>query len=296
MIANDPDADRLAVAVPGEPGAAAATAATAADWRVLTGDELGALLGDELIARYAGVSRAVGDTTPVVASSIVSSSLLGKIAAAAGVVFIETLTGFKWIARAADGVPGGRLLFGYEEALGYTVSPAVRDKDGLSAALLVAELVAEAREQGRALTQRLDRLEERFGVHATAQWSLRLEGAGAHQELVAIVDRWRRNPPTRLGGLEVVEVIDLEQPRAGLPATAGVLLRLGSPSDHADAEDPLGPTARVVVRPSGTEPKLKAYLEVVTPPPGASGLEAARHAAGEKMETLRADVAASLSP
>jgi phosphomannomutase len=323
VIANDPDADRLAVAVPVAAGDGAGQLAGTKDparggsagrdaagpstvgggWRVLSGDEVGALLGDHLIRRRAARVGRDG-AVPVVATSIVSSSLLAKIAAAAGVTFAETLTGFKWIARAADKVPGGRLLFGYEEALGYAVCPAVRDKDGLSAALLVAELCAATRAAGRSLAELLDDLHERFGVHLTSQWSLRLSGPDAHERLVAVVERWRHRPPERLGGLEVREVVDLERPRPDLPPTTGVLLRLVAADGGDGVRAPM--SARVVVRPSGTEPKLKAYLEVVTAPaarapaPGgegaSAGLAAARTAAAVVMVSLRDDVAAALGP
>ncbi|HTX01019.1 MAG TPA: hypothetical protein VMD59_19710, partial [Acidimicrobiales bacterium] len=331
VIANDPDADRLAVAVPGHGGG----------WRALTGDEVGALLGSDLIARKVPAAAGDGDAdgdVPVVACSIVSSTLLGKIAASAGVHFVETLTGFKWIARAADDIAGGRLLFGYEEALGYAVSPAVRDKDGLSAALLVAELAARARETGETLVGALDELEARFGVHLTSQWSLRLSGPGAQHRLAAIVDRWRRQPPARLGGLAVTRVVDLGAGDAGLPATDGVLLELAElrsaghaapndrrtgrtgPRDPRESDAVLGDpstseaasgqprtgvaipgcgsaggggaTGRVVVRPSGTEPKLKAYLEIVLPPGG----DGAQDRAAALLHALRSDVATGLDP
>jgi phosphomannomutase len=291
VLANDPDADRLAVAVPGAGG----------DWRVLSGDELGWLLGDELIARHAATASAVGGGIPVVACSIVSSTLLSEVAAAAGTCFAETLTGFKWIARAADPVPAGRLLFGYEEALGYAVTPAVRDKDGLTAALLVAELAAAAREEGRPLTARLDALALRFGVHLTSQWSLRLEGGGAHERLLGLVDRWRNAAPQHLGDFTVVEVDDLERGLHGLPPTPGVSLRLTCEEGSGEAGDSRTISARVVVRPSGTEPKLKCYLEVVVPRPQAvaagddgSRLEEDRSLASREMASLRAAVASDL--
>jgi phosphomannomutase len=296
VIANDPDADRLAVAVPGRP-----PPASGAGWRVLSGDELGALLGSALVDRRSGH---VGPAVPVVASSIVSSSLLARIAAGAGVRYVETLTGFKWIARAADSVPSGTLLFGYEEALGYAVSTSVRDKDGLSAALLLAELAARARAAGRPLLAALDDLDRRFGVHLTSQWSLRLSGPAAHERLLAAVEGWRARPPAVLGGLGVVELVDLEHGATGLPPTAGMMLRLAAaePAGAAggDPPAPRGVSGRVVVRPSGTEPKLKAYLEVVLPRPSAARPDAAleddRRLAGLVMQRLRAEVAASLAP
>ena len=250
VIANDPDADRLAVAVPGGDG-----------WRVLTGDELGILLGDHRIATTSGPDR-------VVATTIVSSSMLGKLARATGVGYRETLTGFKWVARAAP-----HLVLGYEEALGYAVTDAVADKDGITAALVVAEMAARVRAEGRSLLDRLDDLAALLGVHLTRQWTQR----GDPGELVRVVDAWRRDPPTRLAGLAVTQFVDLAHGAGGLPATDAVLVRLGD-------------AGRVVLRPSGTEPKLKVYLEVATAPPGADGLEAARREAAERLSELLADV------
>ncbi|MGA2527670.1 MAG: phospho-sugar mutase [Acidimicrobiales bacterium] len=237
ILANDPDADRLAVAVP-DPATGA--------WRRLTGDELGALLADHLLSATHGDDR-------LVATTIVSSSMLSKMAAMAGVAYVETLTGFKWIARAPLRRPGARLVFGYEEALGYEVADAVADKDGLSAALVAAEIAATAKARGHSICELLDDLASRFGVHATAQWSLRLSGPGAQEEMAGIVARWRSDPPPSLGGLDVTEVVDLAAGTAELPPTDALVLRLAG-------------GARVVLRPSGTEPKLKAYLEVAGDP------------------------------
>lgn len=262
VIANDPDADRLAVAVPDRTGA----------WRPLSGDELGILLADRCIAAGRGPGRLVSTT-------IVSSSMLGKLAGEAGVAYEETLTGFKWIARAASRRPGHRLVFGYEEALGYAVTDAVADKDGVTAALLVAEMAARARAEGRSLLDRLDELAARLGVHLTAQWSRRAEGPGGMEALSGVVDAWRRHPPGELGGMAVTEAVDLAPGALGLPPTDAVVVRLGR-------------QGRVVLRPSGTEPKLKAYLEVVTAPPGAGGLVPARREASARLAALRADVAA----
>ncbi len=290
VLANDPDADRLAVAVPAGDGTAR--------WRVLSGDELGAILGDHLLARAGATARTAGDGTPapVVATSIVSSTLLAKLAEASGARFVETLTGFKWIARAADGMPGARLLFGYEEALGYAVSDAVRDKDGISAGLLAAELAAAGLAAGRPLTARLDELEQRFGVHLTSQWSLRLDGEAAAAQLAATLGRWQSTPPRALAGMPVAEAIDLERGLGALPPAPGVLLRFGGWVAHGNGDRAL--RARVIVRPSGTEPKLKVYLEVVVPPGAVAGagLAAARAAASRQMSRLRVAVAEALTP
>ena len=266
VLANDPDADRLAVAVPLPDGS----------WRVLSGNDVGAILGEHLLAHSHGSDR-------LVATTIVSSTLLAGLAREAGVAYRETLTGFKWIARAAATVPGSRLLFGYEEALGYAVTDAVADKDGMTAALVVAELAARAKAEGGSLLDRLDAIEARLGVHATAQWSLRLEGNGAASAMAAVVRRWRSDPPTSLAGLAVTAVVDLARGTGPLPATDAVVVELGT-------------TARVVLRPSGTEPKLKAYLEVRSPPTGYAALAAERARANELLAAVRADVAALCSP
>ncbi|KUG61081.1 phosphomannomutase [Kocuria rosea subsp. polaris] len=260
VLANDPDADRVAVAVPvpGDPGQ---------DWRMLRGDEVGVLLGQAAAARCADRAGAV------LANSIVSSRLLGRIAAAAGIEHRETLTGFKWIAR----VPG--LVYGYEEALGYCVAPdVVRDKDGISAAVAVAVLADELREQGRTLLDVLDDLALAHGVHATDQLSIRVADLARIPAMTAAL---RDAPPAALGGSDVVEVVDLASPGTGLPPTEGLRLLT------ADG-------ARVVVRPSGTEPKLKCYLEVVSPVVGRSGLPAARAEAQERLGRIRGELEAAL--
>ncbi|MFI0940636.1 phospho-sugar mutase [Streptomyces sp. NPDC021020] len=236
VIANDPDADRCAVAVP-DPDADAG-------WRMLRGDELGALLAAHLVGR--GAAEPGQD---VFAASIVSSSLLSKIAARAGLGYEDTLTGFKWIAR----VPG--LRYGYEEALGYCVDPAgVRDKDGVTAALLVAEMAAQARQEGRTLADELDGLARVHGLHATDQLSVRVDDLAV---ITAAMARLRAHPPTELAGLTVTSAEDLREGAGGLPPTDGLRYHLAGEGVSA---------VRVVVRPSGTEPKVKCYLEVVLPP------------------------------
>ena len=229
-FALDPDADRLSAAVP-DPRCGGT-------WRVLSGDEVGALLGWWLLDHTSGADR-------VVATTIVSSSLLGKMAAAAGVTCRETLTGFKWLARAAE--PGQRLVYAYEEALGHCVNPAVRDKDGMSAALLFAELVADLAADGRSPLDALADLDARFGAHATGAVSVRTaDGPG-------LLARLRQDPPRELAGQRIAEVVDLVDGWKGLPPTDGLRLAIA------------GDGGRVVLRPSGTEPKLKSYVEVVAP-------------------------------
>jgi phosphomannomutase len=268
VLANDPDADRLAVAVPGRQGQG---------FRVLSGDELGILIADHLISTTAGADR-------LVATTVVSSSMLSTMAEQSGIAYAETLTGFKWVARAARLRPGHRLLFGYEEALGYAVSTAVADKDGPSAGAVVAEMAALAKYKGTSLLARLDELEASLGVHATLQWSLHLPGSEAMEVIAAIMARWRSAPPAHLGGLEVSAVRDLLDGDGELPSSDLLVLRLG-------ALGQVDGSSRVVMRPSGTEPKLKVYLEATTGPCPQQDLEDARRAARSRLEGLRRDVA-----
>jgi phosphomannomutase len=263
VLANDPDADRLAVAV---------LDPSLGTWRRLTGDELGVLLADHVLATTSGTDR-------LVATTIVSSTMLSKMAEAAGVAYVETLTGFKWIARAALRRPGTRFVFGYEEALGYELGQAVSDKDGLSAALVAAAIAAGAKARGSSLIARLDDLAARFGVHATSQWSFRLSGPKAQSEMAEIVGRWREDPPTALAGLAVTDVVDLLKGTEELPPTNALVLRFAK-------------GARVVLRPSGTEPKLKAYLEVATGPVAPEHLAEERSRAVHILRELERDVAA----
>ncbi|RNM13527.1 phospho-sugar mutase [Nocardioides pocheonensis] len=264
VVANDPDADRCAVGLPGPHG-----------WQMLRGDEVGALLAHHLLSR---------GKQGVYAQSIVSSSLLGAMAAAAGQPHQETLTGFKWISR----VPG--LAFGYEEALGYCVDPEhVKDKDGVSAILLVLQLAAQVKAQGRTLRDVLDDVARAHGLYATDQLSVRFADLA---EIPATMARLREAPPTVLGGLAVERVDDLATGSADLPPTDGLRYVL------ADG-------GRVIVRPSGTEPKIKCYLEVVVPvaPSAGSGtgsagsgtddtggVDAARISAAGRLDAIRADV------
>jgi len=255
VVANDPDADRCAVAVP-DPGADGG-------WRVLRGDELGALLGDALLRT--GVEG-------VYARSIVSSSLLGSLAEAHGQPAVETLTGFKWIGR----VEG--LAFGYEEALGYCVAPAlVHDKDGVSALVRVLSLAATLKADGGSLTGRLDELAREHDLHATDQLSVRVTDLAV---IGRAMDRLRSTPPTTLGGLAVEQAEDLAEGAGGLPPTDGLRYRLAA-------------RGRVVVRPSGTEPKLKCYLEVVEPVADDEPVSAARERAAATLAGIRADLGAA---
>ncbi|CDO87283.1 phosphomannomutase [Mycobacterium triplex] len=222
-IALDPDADRCAVGIP-----------TATGWRMLSGDETGWLLGDYILSHERQPDQAV------VASTIVSSRMLAQIAAHYGAIHVETLTGFKWLARADAKVSAGRLVYAYEEAIGHCVDPAaVRDKDGISAAVLVCDMVAAVKQQGRSIPDVLDELTRRYGVHEVAAVSRRVADAGAAAELMA---RLRSAPPSRLAGF------------------AAKLTDIGDALIFTAGDDDT--SIRVVVRPSGTEPKLKCYLEI----------------------------------
>ncbi len=273
VLAVDPDADRCAAAVPVPAGAPDGHGDGDGDgdggWRVLTGDELGAVLGE--------VAAATAAPGGVLACSVVSSRVLARIAAAHGLGFAQTLTGFKWISR----VPG--LVYGYEEAIGYCTAPhLVRDKDGITAAVAVAALAADLAAAGRTLLDALDDLDLAHGVHATGQLSVRVADLARIGEAMA---RLRARPPAALAGSAVVESVDLREGSAattGLPPTDGLLYRTGD-------------DARVVVRPSGTEPKLKAYLEaVVAVDGGRAGLGGARALARTRLRALQDDVQAAL--
>ncbi|WP_062344854.1 phospho-sugar mutase [Herbidospora yilanensis] len=253
VIANDPDADRCAVGARQADGT----------FRMLTGDEVGGLLAEHVL-------RSTSKPDRLVATTIVSSSLLGKIAQAHGVRHRETLTGFKWIMKA-----GGGLVFGYEEALGYSVGSdeglPVHDKDGIGAALTVAAIAAEAKRRGLSLIDLLDDQAVRYGLHATSQLSFRVDDLAQITDAMA---RLRSKPPARLGGRTVESIDDLAAGSPDLPPTDGLRYRLSG-------------GGRVVVRPSGTEPKLKCYLELVLP---VTEIAETRSAAADQIEALKADL------
>ena len=224
VIANDPDADRCAAAIKDRSG----------QWRMLRGDELGVIFG-EWIAR----------TSPLgtFGNSIVSSSILRKISAHYGIDFKEVLTGFKWLAKIED------LAFGYEEAIGYAVdSETVNDKDGISAAIYLAQIATDLAAAGKDLNDLLDEVWMRHGFHATEQISIRVANMGAITELL---EDLRRNPPQEIAGRRVESIDDLASPTDGLPPTDGLRLWLSG-------------GVRIIIRPSGTEAKLKCYIEVIT--------------------------------
>jgi phosphomannomutase len=277
VLANDPDGDRLAVAVPDDdaPGG----------WRTLTGDQVGSLLGAYLLGRerpgqrpgaHAAPPSADGGSAeqrPLVVTTIVSATMLANIASAAGADYAETLTGFKWIARAGDLRPESRFLFGYEEALGYSIGTTVRDKDGIGAALAVLSLAARARSGGESLLEAYDALEIAHGVHLTEQLTV------PSTEPVHVMSRLRVIAPTELADQPIISMSDLTGGTADLPSADVLRYRMRG--------------ARVVIRPSGTEPKIKAYLEI-TEPVIAGRLAEARRAARARMDPLKDAVRALL--
>ncbi|GAA3539676.1 phospho-sugar mutase [Amycolatopsis ultiminotia] len=246
-VALDPDADRCALGVPAPEGT----------WRMLRGDETGVLLGSHLLST-------TDDPDPLVATTIVSAALLGELAKETGARYAETLTGFKWLVRAGEG-----LLFAYEEALGLCVNPGfVRDKDGIAAAVAAADLAATLKAHGRGPSDVLDDIARRHGVYLTDQVSLRVTDLAVRGRLMSAL---RAGPPATLGGVPVT-LEDL------LPGAD--VLRL-----HGEG-------VRVVIRPSGTEPKLKTYLQVVAPVTG--DLSDARRHATTVLGAVRQDVTALL--
>ena len=248
-VANDPDADRCALGIPDRDG----------HWRMLSGDETGVLLGDHLLS----VLDRSAHPNPLVATTIVSSQQLGKVAEARQARYAETLTGFKWIVRAGDG-----LVYGYEEALGLCVDPdAVLDKDGISAAVLACDLVSALKAAGQTVNDRLDELARAHGLHTTGALPIRVSDPA---QITAAMARLRAGVPSALAGEAVTDARDLR------PRTDAVVLRTA--------------TGRVVVRPSGTEPKLKCYLEIVTPVPEGADLVPLRADADRRLEQLSSAV------
>ena len=235
VLANDPDADRLAVAVP-----------DGSSWRTLTGDDVGVLLADHVLTGGSGHNR-------LVATTVVSSRMLESIAAHHGVRHAETLTGFKWIVRPGLLDPSADFVFGYEEAAGFAVGGLVRDKDGITAALAFAELAATEKAAGRTVIDRLHDLWQRHGLHRTGLRTIRFNGPDAVSRMAGLMDNLRTNPPETMSGMRVMSVTDLAEPGSVLPPTDAIVFNLDG--------------GRLVIRPSGTEPMLKAYAEVIDTSP-----------------------------
>lgn len=269
VLANDPDADRLGVSVREGGG-----------WRRLTGDEIGVLLADFVLERTSGPDR-------VVITTVVSTPMLAAVAAHHGAAHASTLTGFKWICNAALDLEAAsrRFVFGFEEALGYTVGPVVRDKDGMAAAVWFADLAAVCDESGETVTGRLARLFVRDGLWVSHLLNLRREGAGGAAEISAALVRIAADPPAEVGGIAVIAATDYsvgaaDRPR-WLPATPLVELSLADGS-------------RVLARPSGTEPKLKIYADVLASAASIADVPAVRTAALAEARRIAAHLAGSM--
>ncbi len=279
VLANDPDADRLAVALPDGQGG----------WQMLTGNEVGVLLGaDAILHADSGGRRKLAIT------SVVSSTMLSRIAADLGASYAEVLTGFKWIATTAmarEQAHGEFFVHGYEEALGYSVGPLVRDKDGISAAVRLTELAAWLRSKGQSLFDELDRLILAHGLSCAAQWSARLPGREGLARIAAAMATLRQSPLPDLAGTPVVRRLDVRDgsgwardgasPVSELPS-ANVLI-------YHDQEG-----TRLVVRPSGTEPKIKFYLDLVVRPGERSEIAAAKVAGDARLQAIRDDLMSRL--
>jgi len=257
LLANDPDADRFAAAISTSSG----------DWVTLRGDQIGSLLGWWLIER---VKLTGSNLSGTFANSIVSSMMLESIAKSAGLEYESTLTGFKWVSRVNN------LTFGYEEALGYCVDPDnVSDKDGISAAAMFMEMLAHLKSQEKTIWRVLDELALAHGLHATDQVSVRVTSS---DQVALTMAGIRNTPPTKFGGLQVSSIDDLAIGLGGLPKTDAVIIHL--------AENDQIQKARVIVRPSGTEPKIKCYLEVVV---RGEDLGIAQQTADNELKSLAAD-------
>ncbi|MDO5034551.1 MAG: phospho-sugar mutase [Actinomycetaceae bacterium] len=259
ILANDPDADRMSAAIKDPRGVDG--------WRQLAGDEVGSLLGEQAASEHAGEEGAV------VANSIVSSRLLSQIAKHHGVEYKATLTGFKWISR----VPG--VVFGYEEALGYCVDPGfVRDKDGISACLKLATMAAERKAAGSSLLDELDDLARRHGLYATAPLSIRVSDLSL---IPKGMENLRSGSLKELAGSPLASVVDLSEGSPELPPTNGLIFN----SERGD---------RVVARPSGTEPKLKCYLETIVEVPEGADMNEIRDEADRRLALMKQNMQEAL--
>ncbi len=272
ILANDPDADRLAVGARDADG----------KLRMLTGNEVGVLLGHYLLtqtpqARFAGKK-------PLVVTTIVSSPQLGAIAKELGAASAQTLTGFKWIANAAlsrEAMGEEQFLFGYEEALGYTVGTVARDKDGVGAALVFADLAAWCHARGSSVLGYLEEISRRHGLYVAGQANFTFKGAEGAKTIARIMDGFRASPPSEVGGLRVIDSIDYLQGARGLPPSNVIAYELEGGS-------------RITLRPSGTEPKIKYYLDLKETT-GEGELMAAARARAERKLTALTDAFVALA-
>jgi phosphomannomutase len=261
-LANDPDGDRLAVGVPSSAG----------NWRILTGDEIGALLCDRMIKITSGSNRKI-------VSTVVCSSLVAKIAAASGVSHSQTLTGFKWIIPEAYRDPAWTPIFSYEEALGYAVTDLVRDKDGISAALRFAELVIDLKKSGMTVLNQLNKISLEHGLHVTRSAGIRFHGTGAFERAARAVESLRTSPPKYLAGLETLEVDDFDSLSTVGQLPSSNMIRLL-----------LTDGLRILIRPSGTESVAKIYIEQVVTVTEESRIEHERHRVQKMLDSVVDDI------
>jgi phosphomannomutase len=272
VLANDPDVDRLALAVRGPSG----------KFVQLTGNQIGALLGHYVLTE----GKDAGTPGRVVLASLVSSPMLGVIAKALGVYYEETLTGFKWIANRAmdlERTQGKRFVFGFEEALGYTIGDNVRDKDGISAAVIAAELAARRAAEGKTLLDELSMLARRYGLFVSGQKSITLPGAEGLAQIGVIMSALRANPPSKIGSLAVVSTSDYQaQTRR---TAAGAEEKLALPPSNVLAYELEG-GSRIIARPSGTEPKIKFYFDLCEPMRSGEAVADAEQRARAQMDAL----------
>ena len=271
-IANDPDGDRVAVAVRGERG-----------FESLSGNDIGVLLANDLLERHQTSGQ------PVVISTVVSSPMLGPVAASYGARWEQTLTGHKWIQNRALELEaeGYVYLFGYEEALGYAPSSAVRDKDGISSALLMVDMASRLKARDATLLDARDELWRTHGFFADRQVSLRFEGADAQARMNAIVDRYREDPPPTIGGQAVLRMMDLERQLQWTPLAVSPLS--GRAASNVLVFELQG-GHRAMMRPSGTEPKLKYYFYATAPARLGNDLVGAKKRAFEVLERIVEDL------
>ena len=244
IVANDPDADRLAVALQSRSGT----------WEMLTGNQVGALLAEELLTH--------GPMHPrrLVATTIVSTTLLRRIAEKHGAICGETLTGFKWLANLAI-LHDGPFVIGFEEALGYSVGDVVRDKDGISAALILLDLASNLKARGQTLWDAWKRIDQRYGAHRSTQIAIKMEGAEGAEAIQGAMKALRENPPTELADSAVIRLRDV-QSRVSMDCKTGASTQIPLPHSNV-LEFTLEDNSRILARPSGTEPKIKFYVEVV---------------------------------
>lgn len=272
VIGNDPDADRLAAAIP-----------YGGRWRLFTGNELGVILGSHILRNW------TSPETPITACSVVSSPLLSRMAHTSGAFHLTTLTGFKWIANAAlaaEAEGKGTFAFGYEEALGYTIGRTVRDKDGISAALVLADIAAIEAESGRTLLDSLADLWQEHGIWVSSQESIVMAGEEGQSAILDAVNRVAENPPETVHGHSVTAVTDYRRGAESRPPWLG--------AQHL-IEIELGDHGRVLVRPSGTEPKLKIYADLREPAGDPATIHAARDRLLLEAEKAAGEVAAGLA-